>query len=330
MIDIVASSKKLKNLIENSNTIAICSHMNPDGDNLGSVMATFEMLKNMNKEVYAIIDDDIPSPESFLEGLDEAINSDDLIDKKIDLFITLDCGDLDRIGKAKIVFNNAKKTVNIDHHNTNTNFANLNIVDVYSPATCEILFSLMENMKIDINKTISTCLYTGISTDTGSFKYDSTRPSTHLIAAKLLENGIDINNIIVNLYQKRSIEKTNLLIRAMNNAEYFFNNKIGIVLITKDDIKKTSAKKSDADGIIEFLRDTEGLELAILLKEKDNDIRISTRSKSYFDCTKLVQKYNGGGHIRAAGGTIFNSNIYKAKEDIIKEAINLFSLWTEF
>lgn len=324
MIDFLKLSLEFKNLIDNSNTIAICSHLNPDGDNLGSIMATFEMLKNMNKDVYVIIDDEIPSPESFLPGLSYSVDSDSLVDKNIDLFITLDCGDLNRIGKAKRIFEKSKKTVNIDHHNTNDNFADLNIVDINSPATCEILYILMENMGIDINKKISTCLYTGISTDTGSFKYDSTRSLTHIIASKLLDNEIDINNIVVNLYQKRSIAKTNLLIKVMNSVEFFLDNKIGIVLVTKEDVRDTGAKKSDADGIIEFLRDTEGLELAILLKEKDNDIRISTRSKSYFDCTKLVEKFNGGGHIRAAGGTIFNNDIKKAKEDIIKEAIKLF------
>lgn len=311
-------------LFQNANNIAICSHMNPDGDNLGSLMAMYHMAKKFNKNVYAICNDEIPTGEQFLPHLNETIDSELLKQKNIDLMITLDSSDLNRIGRGQEIFSTASHTINVDHHQTNEEYAEVNIVDRSSPATCETLFEIFETLNYPIDSEIATCLYVGISTDTGSFKYDSVRSRTFEIAAILLSYGVDLTEITVNLYQSRTKEKTALLLKALDSLQYFAENKIAVVMVREEDIQQTNARKSDADGIVEFIRDIKEVELAILLKEKDDFVRLSTRSKSYIDCTKIAGAFNGGGHVRASGGTIYGMTIEQAKDAVVAAAIREF------
>ncbi|SHG94756.1 phosphoesterase RecJ domain-containing protein [Anaerosphaera aminiphila DSM 21120] len=293
----------LKKIIEDSNKIYIASHVSPDGDNIGSLLAMFKILKNLNKEVYMIMNEDAPDDESFLPNLKYAVKSDDL-DSDSDLFITLDCADLNRLGIAKNLFLNSKYTVNIDHHYTNTNYAQLNIVDSKASATGELLYTIFSELNLKLDTEIATCLYTAISSDTGSFKYDSTTSYTFEVASELLKYNIDKREININLYQNKSLEKTKLFLEALNSFELYGNDKIGLVTISDDLIKSIGAKNSDADGIVEFIRDISGIEIAILLKEKSDCIRLSLRTKSYANAINIASKFNGGGHIRAAGATI--------------------------
>lgn len=320
MINLKEVSSELKNLIDSSQNIAVASHLNPDGDNLGSVTAMIGMLNKLGKKPVFVLDDLIPSTFNFLPNLSFSKSPDD-IDTSFDLFIALDSSDEDRMGdRVKEIFNKSEKTVNIDHHFSNKNYADLNIVDEKSPATCEVLARIFKSLELDLNKEIATSLFTGLSTDTGSFKYSSVTSKTFEIASYLFKYNIDINEVTQNVYQSRSRQKTDLLIRAMNSIEYFDGDKIAVVIVTKEDMVNTKAAKSDADGIVEFVRDIDSVELAVLLKEKDDCIRLSLRSKSYVDCTKIASKFNGGGHIRASGGTINHTDIIKAKKDLIKVA----------
>lgn len=309
----------IKNIIDSSDLIYIASHLNPDGDNLGSLAAMYLALKNYGKNVYMIENDEIPVAQRFLPGLNEAVKSSELKGKP-DLFITLDCADLERIGEdAMKLFLSAEKTINIDHHKTNTNFADINIVDFNAPATGEILYKVLKDSDIELNREIATCIYEAISSDTGSFKYDSVRKSTFIAASELLDYDIDINEIAINLYQNRSIEKTNLLIHAMNSLEFYADNKIAFVTLSDDDIRNFNASKSDADGIVEFIRDISTVEIAIFLKDKKDSVKLSLRSKTKVDATKIASYFGGGGHIRAAGATI-NLPFTEAKKKVIELA----------
>lgn len=309
----------IKNIIDSSDLIYIASHLNPDGDNLGSLAAMYLALKNYGKNVYMIENDEIPVAQRFLPGLNEAVKSSELKGKP-DLFITLDCADLERIGEDAIkLFLSAEKTINIDHHKTNTNFADINIVDFNAPATGEILYKVLKDSDIELNREIATCIYEAISSDTGSFKYDSVRKSTFIAASELLDYDIDINEIAINLYQNRSIEKTNLLIHAMNSLEFYADNKIAFVTLSDDDIRNFNASKSDADGIVEFIRDISTVEIAIFLKDKKDSVKLSLRSKTKVDATKIASYFGGGGHIRAAGATI-NLPFTEAKKKVIELA----------
>lgn len=329
MNNLMELSSTFKKLIDESEIIAVASHLNPDGDNLGSVTAMVGMLNKLGKDVVFILDDKIPKSFKFLPNLSFAKAPNEL-KNDFDLFIALDSSDENRMGdNIKKIFGASKKTVNIDHHFSNTSYADLNIVDFKSPATCEVLARIFETLNLELSKEIATSLFTGLSTDTGSFKYSSVSSSTFLTASNLFKYDVDIDEVTVNVYQSRSREKTDLLIKAMNSIEYFHDNKIALVFVTKDDMEKSKAEKSDADGIVEFVRDIDTVELAILLKEKDDCIRLSLRSKSNIDCTKIASKFNGGGHVRASGGTINHTDLIKAKQDIIKVAEEQL-WWTDF
>lgn len=309
-------------MIKNSKNIIIASHVYPDGDNIGSSLALGIALKNIIDNVEILKVDDIPNDYLFLPGLDLFVEPD--LNKDVDLFISLDSSDLDRLGVGKEFATKSNKIINIDHHITNENFGDINIVNPSASATGELIYHLLKNYNLEIDKDIATCLYVAISTDTGSFMYDNTTSETHLIAAHLIEKGIDKNSIIVNLYQNRSIERTNLFIKSLNTLEFHCNNNVGFVFVTQEMLKECNASMEDAEGIVSYIRDIKGIEVACILKEyKKNEIKLSLRSKSIVDVSKICMEFNGGGHKRAAGCTIYD-NIVASKEKILDKIIEYY------
>lgn len=303
-------------LIKESDNILIASHVQPDGDSIGSILALGMAIEKLKGKVRILKVDDIPSDYQFLPNI-ELIKEFD--DENIDLFIALDCGDMERLGSGKKLALKAKQIVNIDHHITNDNFGDLNIVSPSSAATGELVYKIIKKMDVQIDKNIATCLYTAISTDTGSFMYSNTTYKTHLIVAELLKIGININDININLYQSRSMERTKLFLDSLDTLEILLDDKVAIVTTTQDMLESNDAKLEDTEGIISFVRDIDTVEVACLLKEiNESEVKVSIRSKKAIDVSKICNKFNGGGHIRAAGCTIYGS-IKEAKKLILKE-----------
>lgn len=292
--------------INGSDDIYICSHVQPDGDNIGSMLALALSIKALGKNVFVIKTDSIPKDYQFLPGV-EMIKEYEKIEN-LDLLMVVDCSDEDRLGKNKHFLDQSKFTINIDHHISNTYFGDINMVDGKASATGELLYSLISKLDIEVDKDIATNLYTAISTDTGSFMYESVTDKTHEIAAKLLRCGIDKDIINIKLYHSRSMERTNLFIKSFSTLKTFNNNKIAVVSVTKEMLEDTNTKLEDTEGIISFIRDIDDVEVACLLKEfGDKETKVSLRSKESIDVSKISQAFNGGGHIRAAGCTIYES-----------------------
>lgn len=305
-------------LIKESKTILIASHVNPDGDNIGSSLALTLALKKINKNVLILKSDSVPNSFSFLPGIDLIREYDSKL-KDIDLFIVLDCGDEDRLGENKPLLETAKKIINIDHHISNTNFGDINIVDHEASATGELIYYFIKQMNIDFDKEIATNLYTAISSDTGSFKYESVTGDTHRIIADLLDYKIDKNNININLYESMSFTQMKLFVKSLASLEILNNSQIAVVKVTQEILKETGASLEDAEGIISFIRKISTVEAACVLKELESEnIKISLRTKKYLDASKICENFNGGGHKRAAGCTIYK-NIEEAKKLIIQE-----------
>lgn len=309
-------------MIKRYNNIFIGSHVQPDGDNLGSTLALAMAIKKLKKDVKIVKADDIPSDYKFLPNID--MFKEQNLDQSIDLFIALDSSDLNRLGVGEKFISKADKVINIDHHVTNENFGDLNIVSSTSGSTAEIIYKFIKQMRVNIDKDIATCLYTGISTDTGRFMYSNTTYETHLTLAELLKTGIDSNYININLYQNRSIERTNLFLNSLNSLEVFLKGKIGLVIVTQEMLESNRAKMEDTEGIISFVRGIDSIEVACLLKEIDKkEIKISLRSKKEIDVARIATKFDGGGHLRAAGCTIYK-DINTVRDMILNEILTNF------
>ncbi|HHY90558.1 MAG TPA: bifunctional oligoribonuclease/PAP phosphatase NrnA, partial [Clostridiales bacterium] len=234
-----------------------------------------------------------------------------------DLIITVDCSDITRLGNRAHYLEQSKKVVNIDHHITNTYFAQHNLVVSDAAATGEIVYLLLQEMDVSITKDTATCLYVALSTDTGSFRYDNTTAGTHRIAAELLEYGIDLNFITTELYQNKPLSKVKLLKEALNSLEIYYSGQVAILSITNQMLKETGAAE-DTDGLIEFARDIVGVKVGILIKELGHsEIKVGFRSKdNRIDVSEIAAQFGGGGHRKASGCTIHDT-LQNAKEQVV-------------
>ncbi len=315
------SMKMIRDKILESKTFILSSHVQPDGDNIGSSLALYDALKKMNKEVLLLKNDDIPRDFLFLPGANEYVDLDLDSNKDFDVFISLDCGDQDRLGKNKAFLPRAKTIINIDHHISNTYFGDLNYIDVSASSTGEIVYDFIKVLGLDLDSDMGICIYTAISTDTGSFLYDNTSSKAHRIAGELIDLGIDKKAISVNVYQNKSLEKTNLFIKALGSLEFYGDNRIGLVGVTQELLKETNTKMEDTEGIVAFIRDIEPVEVAVLLKEIDDKlVKVSLRSKNYLNVSDICANFGGGGHIRAAGCSI-KENFNLAKKEILEKLL---------
>lgn len=311
-------------VINKSKNIFIASHINPDGDNLGSMLALGLALKKIGKKTYFLKSDDTPKDFKFLPSINLLRKFEELNEKDIDVFIAVDSSDLDRLGRNKDYIQSSNNVINIDHHISNTNFGNINIVDPKASATGELIFDLIKAMDIELDEDIATCIYTAISTDTGSFKYESVTYRTHEIVAQLIKVGINKKNININLYESRSMERTRLFIKALSDLRTYNKDQIAAVKIKNKMLEETKSKMEDTEGIVSFIREIDSVEVACLLKEVDeNETRISLRSKNFVDVASICNVFDGGGHVRAAGCTIYQG-IDIAESLIVEEIKKAF------
>jgi len=310
--------------INGSNYFVVTSHISPDGDNIGSTLSMYYALNKLGKNVFYLLDDNPPLNLRFLLKDINILRSEEfkLEDYSI---IALDCGDKKRICLSDEIINNSKKLICIDHHASNDHYGDFNYIDIDASSTCELVynflkrFSEVNNLNI-IDEKIATCLYTGLVTDTGNFAYANTHPSSFEMAKDLLLTGAKKEEIIQNVFQSNPYNYYKLLGEALNTLE-IVDNKVSSIMITKEMLKRNVISFNDVDGITSYTRDIEGVEVGVLLKEKkENEVKVSLRSKNYVNVSKIAKTFNGGGHIRAAGCTIYDS-IENAKEKVLKEVL---------
>ena len=308
--------EQIIDVINKSSKIAVTSHMQPDGDNIGSSLALCLALQKLGKKAVFVIDDNIPEIFRFLKGARAVEKPSSYAELDFDLIIALDCGDLERLGKvAQLV--GKTKLVNIDHHISNTKFGEINLVEENASATAEIVYKLIKTMGIFIDKDIADCIYTGIVTDTGMFQYSNTSEETHSIAAELIIAGVSPSDIFNKVYQNSPKEKVLLLGEALRSLEFFNNDMVSCISISKAQVDNIAEEDIDTEGIVNLGRDIFGVEVAIFLKQKEqNIVKVSLRSKSYINVAIIAKDFGGGGHIRAAGCTIIG-NMESAKQQIL-------------
>ena len=308
--------------IDNSPSVALITHINPDGDAIGSTLALMHALDKIGKLVDVYCQDDIPNTFYFLNGISRIIKPDQSI-KKYDLVIALDCNDPERMGSCSVIMDKAIISANIDHHISNTLYSDINVVDGDASATGEIVYELINLLEIIPDKDIAEALYTAIVSDTGRFSYSNTTPKTHRVVATLIEWGADIDKLSNLLFKNHSLEWIKLLGQAINSLRIYHDGKVAIMHITKEMMAKAGATEEHSNGIIQYAKDISGVELAAVLREVDDStIKVSLRSQSIVDVSVLAKKFGGGGHRRASGCTI-NLPLIQAQENLMK-AIDLY------
>ena len=293
----------LQNKTGASKTIAVLGHINPDGDCVGSTLALYNYLKdNMPEKEVTVWLEAPPAKFSYLRGFEEIRTAPDK-DLRADLAVALDVSDRGRLGDFIPVFDNAKDTLNIDHHVTNPGFAAETVCHPDASSACEVLFGLMEREKI--SRETAACLYTGIVTDTGVFKYSATSDQTMRTAGFLMSTGIPFGEIIDRAFYRKTWPQNRILGKALSQAERNEDGKFIWTVITFREKEAYGAQSSDMDGIAEQMRLTEGAECSCLASERiPGQWKLSLRSADVVDVSAICARFGGGGHIRAAGCTI--------------------------
>lgn len=312
---------KIISKIKESRKLAIMSHIMPDGDSIGSSLALYNALVRSGKDVRLIIDDDVPKVYRFLKNADRVKRPGEY--ESFDAVIALDCGDKERLGRSGLYLEN-NFVINIDHHISNNEFGNMNMVDTNAAATGEIIYNIIKILGIDMDREISECLYTAIVTDTGQFQYSNTTSVTHQIAGDLINNGVNASLMFERIYQNVSKEKIVLMKTALSSLEFHHRDRISCISLTLEQMKKANAMEEDSDGLINLARDIECVEAAIFLKELETGrVKVGLRSKKTVDVAAVAKKFGGGGHVRAAGCTL-SGTVAEVKGKILDAVIAEF------
>ena len=299
--------EKLKNLIDEAETIGVVSHVNPDGDNLGSSLGFARALRNYGKDTEVVGHDTIDNYLKFLPDLEfyEKNYKD-----SYDLLLILDASEIDRIGDAQPLASNSKKTAVVDHHLGGKITSDLSIIHPESPATCQLIFEIIERLDLPLDKKTANLLFTGIVTDTGRFMYYDTNRETFEVAGRLLDAGANKENIYSALYQNKPIDVLKFETDLIANAEFMGDRVFALASIDKVD--EYGVQMGDSEHIVNILRDLEGISISMLVKEYGNgEYKVSMRSKG-IDISKTARENGGGGHANASGFSIFDDSLESA------------------
>ncbi len=313
---------EINKLLRKNNNFLITSHVNLDGDGIGSELALYSILKKLKKNPIILNQDRLPKIYDFLPDSNKVndLEGHFLNPKNIDVGIVLDCSNIKRIGKTYEILKEIKTVINIDHHKSNECFGDVNWVDSSISSVGEIIYDLIKSINIDLlDANISTCLFTAIITDTGSFRYSNVSSKTFKVASDLTSKGIMPYLIANNIYNRNTYSGLKLLGEALSTLETDESKYVSWLTITRKMLNDTKAKDEEIEGIIDISTTLNNVEISILFREtKDNKIKISFRSKGNFDVNKFAGKFKGGGHPNAAG-CLLSGKLYEIKERILSE-----------
>ncbi len=321
----------IQSMLGRAQRILLTSHVGPDGDNIGSMLGLGRSLELMGKDVMWYLEDKVPDDYLFLAHASRiqqySEDGEGLSAQHFDLAICVDTSVKERMGKSleQEIDRLAIPLINIDHHITNEGFGDVSVVVSQAAATGEIIFDLLQSLHMPIDKDIASALYVAIVTDTGGFQYDSVTSHTLRTAATLVDYGAQVGPINVCLYQKKSIARERLHQLVMETLQFYEENKIAVVHSNLQMMEATQTLSEDTEGIIEQVRALAPVEIAVLLKEKQAKVwKVSMRSKMDANVSRVAQKFGGGGHVKAAGCTLYGELCQVKTEllDAIREELN--------
>jgi len=308
--------------IKEGNKFLVASHVNPEGDAVGSLLGLTLALREMGKDVTPYLEDPVPGIYDFLPGSETIVH--DLTDiGPFDCVFAVDCGVKDRLGKNFATFDHGGLLINLDHHATNNNYGDINVVAADASATGEVIYDLCMAAGLKISKETAINLYVAIHTDTGSFRYSCTTAKSLIAAGELVNCGADPGDISMRVYENYPSVRFCLLALVLSTLEVIKacgegrGGDIATLTVTKDMFDTTKAEVDQADGFVNYARGIEGVEVGVLFREcPDGEFKISLRSKSYMDVGAVAMDLGGGGHARAAGCTV-KGNLAEVKENVL-------------
>lgn len=293
----------IKDLLKDAKSVCLTGHIRPDGDSIGSVLGLYTYLQINFPDVKADVYLEPPAGKmKYIVNFDK-INSDYPDHEPYDLMICLDASNLERIGQAAKYFHAAKRTINIDHHFSNTYYADENFVEGDSSSACEVLYGFLEPDKL--NRDIAIALYTGIIYDTGVFKYRLTSPQTMMVAGELMKYDVPTDEVIDESFYARTYDENRVFGYAVMKSVLTCGGKVIYSTLTQKEMEDFHVTTRDLEGIVPQLRLTRGVEVAVFAYETNaGDIKVSFRSNDPFDVNEVAALFGGGGHVRAAGANM--------------------------
>ena len=294
--------------LKKSNHVLLATHINPDGDAIGSLIALGLALNALNKKTTLYNESPIPVAYHFLPWVNHIERHIDGV-SSFDTAIILDCSELKRIGKAGLTVSRIPVIINIDHHITNTGFGDFQLVDTFACATAQILYRLLRRMDISISRDMAVSIYTGILTDTGSFRFSNTNRAAFEISGEMVRLGVDPYHVAQHLFGRYSFGRTKLLNLALDSIEITDNGKFSLMTLTKEMFEATGTQAEDSEGFIDYAGSIKNVKVAAFIKEEDNfkgasqqnRFHVSLRSDGTVDVAKIAVSFGGGGHFSASG-----------------------------
>jgi bifunctional oligoribonuclease and PAP phosphatase NrnA len=287
-----------------SQSICVCGHVRPDGDCIGSQIGLTLALRKQGKDVACWNEDAVPQKYAFLDK--HEVLQKPMGHAEFDLVIATDCASFERLGAVGPAIVNRKCFINIDHHLSNTRYGDVNWISAREASTGELIFRLLQAAQFPITPAIADCLFTAVSTDTGSFQYATVKPITYRAAAELVRLGANVDKISREVYQSFSLSRVRLLKHLYSHFHLTHDNQIAYLWLKQKDFARTGAERSDTEGLIDHIRAIEPVVVACIFEEVEPELtRVSLRSKSAkVDVNGIAAQFGGGGHVAAAGARI--------------------------
>lgn len=307
--------KEAKEIIDNSKSVYVVAHINPDGDAIGSTFAIYLALKKLNKDVHVIM----PSYSTVFNFLPELDSRVDYVkEDEYDLLIALDSSDYTRLAMSMEDYNKAKKVIMLDHHQVSRPYGDFRYINDNKSSASEIAYLFIKYLNVEIDKDMATLLYTGIMTDTGSFNYSNANSDTFRVTAELLDCGAEAVYVCKKLNDTMKESKLKLIAKTVDNMEVLYDGKMRYSYVSYDEIKALGINDEDSEGMTNYLRAVEGTEIAVYVRGRsDGTNKVSMRSGGKLDISKIAIEFGGGGHPRAAGYTM-KEEVEVEKEKLIK------------
>ena len=318
------SFEEISEQLKKTDSILLFTHVNMDGDTLGSAAALCKVLRNMGKECYILLEDEMHDNLKFMDK--GYCTYDQNVISRPDVSMCIDCGELKRFPKRADKFKEGSVSICVDHHGTSEPFCQFNYIDPGAAATGELIYKLITAMGQEIDKEIGEALFAAITTDTGNFQYSNTTKESHEIVAKLYDAGIDPNKVSVEIYETVRVEKLLVRNRILDTMVLACDGRLAIAYVTQEMLKKTGALMEETEGIVSELRSIDKVEVAVFLKEDaDDTVYVSFRAKRDADVAEVAAKFGGGGHKKAAGCTLHDITLSRAFDDIKNATMEIFA-----